>query len=147
MCARDLVEHFYHFMYSLQLDVDFLLHLGMDGQNVNKAFERKLIADLMKQHKNSFLQLESCSLHAMNNAFGKGIKYLKENIIDLDQIAIDLLFFFKYSAERREDYTNVAEVTGITAVYMLKHCTSRWLSIDKVLVRIIKQFPNLNEYF
>ena len=30
---------------------------------------------------------------------------------------------------------------------MEKHCTSRWISLDKVLVKLIEQFDNLKEYF
>ena len=53
----------------------------------------------------------------------------------------------KYSAARREDYVNIVSVTEITAHFLLRHCTARWLSLDKVLVRIIEQYGNLKEHF
>ena len=31
--------------------------------------------------------------------------------------------------------------------YVIKHCQTRWLSLDKVLGRIIEQYKNLKEYF
>ena len=85
-----------------------------------KKFERLLESHLGKEKKTTFLKLGSCNLHAVNNSSGKGLKSLKEDIIDLDQFAIDLHFFFKLSAARREDYSKTSEITDITAVYMLK---------------------------
>ena len=53
----------------------------------------------------------------------------------------------KYSAAQREDYVHTFGVTEITAHSLLRHCTTRWLSSHKVLVRIIEQYENLKEYF
>ena len=71
---------------------------------------------------------------------------LKETI-DLDQFVIDLHFFFKRSAARREDLAAVSAVTDVTVHYLLRHCESRWLGIEKVLVRVIEQLPNIRQYF
>ena len=55
-----------------------------------------------------------------NNAFLEGIKCLKDNV-NVDQFAIDLHFFFKLSATRREDYRGVSELTDVTTHYVIKH--------------------------
>ena len=55
--------------------------------------------------------------------------------------------FFKYSAARREDYKDLESLTNETTHFVLKHCQTRWLSLDKVLVRIIEQVANLKVYF
>ena len=146
-CTADDLDHFDHFVKELDLDVEYLLNIGMDGPNVNKKYEQLLESHLGKEKKTTFIKIGSCNLHAVNNSFGNGLKSLKEDIIDLDQFAIDLHFFFKLSAARREDCSKTSEITDITAIYMLKHCTMRWLSIELVLVRIIEQYTNLNEYF
>ena len=67
--------------------------------------------------------------------------------VNVDQFAIDLHFFFKLSSARREDYRGVSELTDVTTHYVIKHCQTCWLSLDKVLGRIIEQYENLNEYF
>ena len=38
--AGDLLEHFYHFIQDLNLDLDNLINLGMDGPSVNKKLEK-----------------------------------------------------------------------------------------------------------
>ena len=98
--AADLINHFFHFIEDLELDVNNLLNIGMDGPSVN-----------------------------------------------LDQFAIDLHFFFKLSSARREDFRKISSITDVTVHYLLKHCQTRWLSIERVLVRIIEQFENIREYF
>ena len=92
------------------------------------------------------MDIGTYSLHIANNAFLEGIKCLKDNV-NVDQFAIDLHFFFKLSAARRGDYRGVSELTDVTTHYVIKHCQTRWLSLDKVLVRIIEQHGNLKEHF
>ena len=112
----------------------------MDGANVNIAFKNLLIDDLINNHETKFIYLGTWSLHTVNNAFGKLVKTLSE-IVDLDQMAIDFHFFFKYSAEK------VSEITGVLTQHLNKHCTSKWISLDRALVKLIEQFNNLKEYF
>ena len=78
--------------------------------------------------------------------FLESIKCLKDNV-NVDQFAIDLHFFFKLSAARREDCRGVSELTDLTMHDVINHCQTCWLSLDKVLLRIIKQYKNLKEYF
>ena len=59
----------------------------------------------------------------------------------------DFPFFFKYSPGRREDFEKVSEITGVLTQHLNKHCSSRWISLDRVLVKLIEQFNNLKEYF
>ena len=62
-------------------------------------------------------------------------------------MALDFHLFFKYSAARREQYTKCHEITGVVAKMMEKHCESRWLSLEKVLVKISEQWDNIKQYF
>ena len=59
----------------------------------------------------------------------------------------DLHFFFRLSAARREDYRGVSKSTDVTMHYVIKHCQTCWLCLDKMLVRFIGQYENLKEYF
>ena len=132
----DLVDHFFEFAKDLGLHLNLLLAFGIDGPNVNKSFKSKLAEELQKRGATHFLDIGTYSLHIANNAFLEGIKCLKDNV-NVDQFAIDLHFFFKLSAAKREDYRGVSELTDVTTHYVVKHCQTRWLSLGKVLVRII----------
>ena len=145
--ASALLDHFYHFIEDLNLDVDHLLNLGMDGPNVNKKFADDLMEELKSDHKTSYIDIGGCTLHTVHNGFGKGMEYFKVEAINLDQFVIDLHFFFERSSARREDLNKMKSITNLTVHYLLKHCESRWLSIEKVLVRVIEQLRNVKTYF
>ena len=119
----------------------------MDGPQVDKAFEEALIEKLEKEKGNSFLaKIGFCVLHTVNNSFGEFLKPLKETA-DVEQLLIDLYFFFKHSAKPREEYKGMEEFIEVTAEYLLKYSSTRWLYIGKVCVRLIEQFKNVDEYF
>lgn len=116
--ADDLLQHYEEFTQKLDLDSSFLLHLGMDGPNVNLSFQRKLIDNLTSEHGTSILKLGSCSLHPVHTAYRKGIAKIP---FDVDSFFHDLHFFFKLSSTRREDYASMADITGITSEFAKKH--------------------------
>ena len=120
--ADDLVEHYNNFVDKLELKSDYLLHLGMDGPNVNLSFENNLESTL-ESINTSFLRIGTCSLHPTHIAFRKGIKSLysntinisgeKESTFDLDDFFNYLHFFFKLSNARRENYASLENVTNM----------------------------------
>ena len=142
--ASDLLEHYLQFRENWKLDDNLLLHLGMDGPNVNLLFERNLSEYLKKNCAATFLQLGSCSLHPVHTAFKKG---LQEMDFPFDSFFHDLSFFFHLSSARRQDYKSMEKVTEVTAVYVKKHGPTRWLSMKPVGTRVLEQLKNLKEYF
>ena len=64
-------------------------------------------------------------------------------------INLPLIFtvFFKYSAKRIDDYFSTEIVTELDPENMIRHVTTRWLSLQDVLMRIHEQYENLCEYF
>ena len=133
-------------MDNFKVNTDFLVSIGVDGSNLNKSFERKFVIKLEKDKGNSFLSLGSCALHSVNNGFGEGLKQLKETL-DVKQLLIDIYFFFKYSLARREDCKEMEHLTDVTAEYLLNYCSTCWLYIGKVIVRIMEQMENIKEQF
>ena len=143
--SKDLLHHFHTFMDFLNLSTSQLLNIGMDGPTVNMSFLNQLKSEMEESHQ-SFIDIGACSLHITNNSF-KAILNVLKPILDLDQVAADLHFFFKRSVTHREDYKMVENITGITMHYMKKNLESCWLSIDPSLVRILEQMENLRGYF
>ena len=129
--AEDLVSRFNEFGIRMKWDPKYLLHIGMDGPNVNLSFEKKLLAAFERKYSTKFLKLGSCSLHHVHNTFRKALQKLD---IDIDQFACDVHFFFKLSSARREDYAALEELTNVTAWYALRHVSSRWLTLKLVIL-------------
>ena len=140
--SETLVEHFFEFIN--YLDINYILHIGMDGPNVNLKFQKLLVnADVLTNINKLFLEIGTCPLH-VHNSFRKGVAALN---FGADQYALDIHFFFKLSAGRRADYKSIGDVTNIVSEYAMKHSTTRWGTLRKVVVRLIEQHENLKEYF
>ena len=67
--ADDLVHHFFEFVRDLGLDFKFLLALVIDGPNVSKSFKSKLAEELQKRGTTHFLDVGTCCIHIVSNAF------------------------------------------------------------------------------
>ena len=57
------------------------------------------------------------------------------------------IFFFNLSAGWRVDDNSIDDVTNIVSEYPMKHSTTRWVTLGKVVVWLIEQHENLKEYF
>ena len=143
-CRSEQLEHFDEFAEELNWDPAFLLHIGMDVPNVNLKFQNDLMNHFQETSGESFLDIDTCTLHKVHTSFKKGVQKLP---VDIDQFAVDLHGFFKLSSARWEDYTKLQDVTEVTSQYILRHSSVRWLTLKFVLVRIIEQWSNLKDYF
>ena len=83
-----------HVVVDNEFDTNSLLHLSMDGPNVNLALQEKLSKHLRDNLNKSFVNLGTCSLHSVHPAFHRGITSVSFN---LDQVFMDSHFFFKLS--------------------------------------------------
>ena len=74
-------------MKKAALNPNFMLALGIADTNVNLLFKKKLKEEF------SIIEVGTCPLHIVKNVFGKTVKWLKESIVDLDEMAIDFYLF------------------------------------------------------
>ena len=118
------------------MDIGYLLHIGMDDPNVILKFQLLMNADVFTIINKLFLDIQ--------NSIRKGVAALN---FDVDQYALDIHFFVKLSAGRRADYKSIGDVTNIVSEYAIKHSTTRWVTLRKVIVWLIEQHENLNEHF
>ena len=91
-----MMNHLKTFVAKQNLDVKLLLNHGMGGPSVNLAFQNILIKELKGKYYATFIYLVTCSIHSANNRFGELAKEI-DDIVELDQMAINFHFFFKYS--------------------------------------------------
>ena len=76
--SEKLLEHFFEFIEKAELDISFLLHLGMDGPNVNLKFERSIkSSNVFSNIDKMILSVGTCPLHIVHNSFRNGIKVLE----------------------------------------------------------------------
>ncbi|KAG8175754.1 hypothetical protein JTE90_029239 [Oedothorax gibbosus] len=66
---------------------------------------------------------------------------------DIDEFATDLFGFFKLSPARREDLLGIGKLFECEEKFLIRHVSSRWLSLGPVISRILNILPALEEYF
>lgn len=122
----------------LELGSKNLVQLSMDGPNVNwKVFE--MMFEHLKQEGNvNLLNVGSCGLHVMHNAFSTGCVVFSE----VEKTASALYRLFKDSPARRDDYLNIDK----NAKFPLKFCKSRWLENVSVLTRLLDILPTVKTF-
>ena len=96
--AEDLVSRFNEFGIRMKWDPKYLLHIGMDGPNVNLSFEKKLLADFERKYSTKFLKLGSCSLHHVHNTFRKALQKL-----DIDITSLLVMYIFSLSCQVQDE--------------------------------------------
>ena len=65
----------------------------------------------------------------------------------IENLCIDLFYFFKLSASRREDYLAIQQKLDLDEIVFLRHVESRWWSLLPAVERVRSQLPALLEYF
>ena len=73
---------------------------------------------------------------------------LKKLPVSVDNLLIDIYYHFKHSSKRWSEFADIrAEFSDIKPLRVLKHSTSRWLSLERCVKRLIEQWPALYAYF
>ena len=102
----------------------------MDRPSVNNAFQQKLFDELHEKEGTSCLNVGTCCLDKVHNAYQTALKELK---FDFNQFAVDIHSFFKVSSARREDYMRMDKVrfvlisTSYSSFSMNYHSCKRFL--------------------
>ena len=132
-------------MKTLGLDFKKLFVLSRDNPNVMKTFSRLLIEALTKEGNNRVLEAP-CSLHPTHTSLKEGMKKLDLNV---DIFLVNIHGWFKLSTARREDLDSLRvelDAEGVNEFFM-RHVSTRWLTVEEVITRILKHWEVLCEYF
>jgi hypothetical protein len=131
-------------MYANGLPLSKLLALSSDGPNVNKSITAQVNKELAECHLPTLIDIGTCSLHKVHNAFSKGLDDFGS---DSEDLSVKLFYWFKHSSARREDLKIVQFSLELDEVFMLRHVPSRWLTLQPAVKRILEQWRALHSYF
>ena len=84
-----------------------------------------------------------CICHLANLCAAQGVKQLP---LPVDELLVDVHFHFSHSAKRKE-YKEFLEFTDVEPLKLLKHVSTRWLSLERCVNRFLQQWPALVSYF
>ncbi len=126
-----MCTHTMKLMNVMGLSTQFLLHIGMDGPNVNLKFQRNILTAVSNaENPSEILEIGTCTLHPVSTAFKKGLQKLS---FSFDSFFNNVSFFFKQSS---------GKIAGMVAQFALKFMSTRWLCIKYVGVLEFKHLSS-----
>ena len=60
---KDLIQHYHEIENAMELDLTVLLHLVMEGPNVNKKFTSVFISETEEETNSKLLNIGTCFTH------------------------------------------------------------------------------------
>jgi len=85
-----------------------------------------------------------CACHLAHLCAKKAANQLS---VDVEELVIDLYYHFDKSSKRKEILKGYQEFCNVETRKILKHSSTRWLSLMKCLDRILRQYDALKSYF
>ncbi len=140
--AANLFEALKDSLSKKGLDFGKCISFMSDTTNVMKGVR----SGVQKRIKDECPQLyDGCICHLADLTIKAGMETLPVNI---DQLFVDIFYFFYHSSKRKEQFAdNWCSFFPTEPAAILKHCTTRWLSLLRCVDRYISQFEGLKSYF
>lgn len=129
---------------SNNLSLKQILTLAIDGPNVNKKVMRLFQEKLKDLNHKSLINIGSCSIHTVHNAYLKGLDSL---FLDVSDFIIKIYYFFHHKDLRWSNYEKIQNDLKLPGHKFEKHVSTRWLTIGPAAERILEQYSGLEEYF
>ena len=106
--------------------------------------ENLVNSNILEVRKETLVDLGTCNVHTLHNAFLQGFLQLGENASNLISSVHD--YFITFPA-RWENFEKIQEELGLPFHQFLRHVDSRWLTIEPAAERVSEQFTALEEYY
>ncbi|CAC5413355.1 KCNT1 [Mytilus coruscus] len=118
--------------------------VGYSSDNCNVMIGKNNSVLTRVQEKSQNVFNVGCVCHLANICAQKAVKTLP---LPVDELLIDVFFHFYHSSKRKEEYNSFLDFTDTEPMKLLKHCGTRWLSLERCVRRLLQQWPALKSYF
>jgi len=124
----------------------FCTSVGIDNTAVNIGARNSLKSRITQ--RNPSIYFCGCPCHIIHNTAQKaGEAFAQSCGFDVEDFAIDLYYWFDKSTKRKNDLLKYCEFCDQEYRKVIKHVSTRWLSLQLAVERSLKQYPSLRSYF
>ena len=125
------------------LDFSKAIAFMSDTMNVMKG-ARSGVQKLIKNEHPALYDV-GCICHLADLTIKAGMKTLP---VDIDQLFIDVFYFFYHSSKRKQEFADLWRSLFTTEPeVIIKHCPTRWLSLLRCVGRYLNQLEGLLSFF
>ena len=121
---------------------DLCIGYCSDNASVMTGQNKGVAAFVKREHENIFVS--GCTCHLLHLAASHACKELT---VKLDELLIDIYYYLDKSAKRKKLLKSMQEMCDTRAHKILKHCATRWLSLETCLKRLQEQYTPLKQFF
>ncbi|KAJ4926803.1 hypothetical protein JOQ06_014549 [Pogonophryne albipinna] len=120
--------------------------LSIDNAPVNTGARNSISARMLKE--NGSIYIHGCPCHIIHNtAKHAGQKFMEISEFDPEDLTVDVGYWFKGSTNRKGYLAEFCEFHESEYMEMLLHISVRWLSLERCITRILRQYGPLTSYF
>lgn len=129
-----------------KLSWNMCVAIGVDNAAVNMGGKNSIKTRALG--KNPAIYMAGCSCHIVHNTACKaGSIFAKKTDFDVQDLCVDLYFYFDKSTNRKQELQKFAAFCDQEYRAMVKHVSTRWLSLEAAVERVLQQLPSLRSYF
>lgn len=89
-----------------------------------------------------------CPCHITHNTASTAADaFCKVTGFDVEELAVDVFYWFDKSTKRKSSLEEYCCFCDVGYKQVLKHVSTRWLSLETAIERILKLYPGLRSYF
>lgn len=120
--------------------------VGVDDTSVNIGVRNSLKVRI--QARNSSVYFNGCPCHMIHNAAQKGAEQFSVVTgFDVEEVVVDIFYWFDKSTKRKNSLKEYCQFCDHSYRSVIKHVSTRWLSLELAIERCLKQFRGLASYF
>ncbi len=120
--------------------------VGVDNTSVNIGVRNSIKVRVLA--RNPSVYFNGCPCHIFHNAAQKGAeKFSILSGFDVEEFTVDLFYWFDKSTKRKNLLQEYCQFCDHSYRAVVKHVSTRWLSLELAIERSLKQFPGLTSYF
>ena len=144
--AEELFSSIDNCMSSFGISSDNCVAIGADNASVNMGKKNSIKTRVLAC--NSSVYFNGCACHIVHNTSASaGSAFSCVTGFDVEDMMVDLYYWFNYSTKRKNKLAEYAEFCDQEYRKIVKHLSTRWLSLEKSITRMLRQYPSLKSYF
>lgn len=126
----------------LGLSFERISCLSADNTNANFGANNSLFTNI--KNKNSSVLKANCHAHIIHNCFKRSAENLD---VDIENVVLKIYSHFSVSAKRREELKEFFSFANCEWKEILRHVSTRWLSLQPAIERLLVNWPAISSYF
>ena len=120
--------------------------VGVDNTSVNIGSRNSIKTRVLRC--NPTVYFNGCPCHILHNAAQKSAESFSQSSgFDVEEFVIDLFYWFDKSTKRKNELRSYCIFCDQEYKRIVKHVSTRWLSLELAVQRALQQLPSLTSYF